>query len=269
MRELTIRGGLTAVVEDAASAPRPPILFIHGTFGGAWQFEAFQRYFAELGYSSYAINLRGHHGSRAVPDLGKVSVLDYVDDALPVARALGRPIVIGHSMGGLVAQKLAEAGAVAAAVLLCSAAPKGISILTPLLVAKQVKHARELLLSRPIVPNARDVNDLAFNRIPPAERAALFARLVPDSGRAGREMSFGAIAVDERKVHCPVLSISAADDRFIPPRVGRQLARKYHGDHLQLEGHAHFITGEPGWEAVAAEVARWLGPRIGIADGRR
>src|SRR5919199_2799216 len=138
MRELTILGGLTALVEDAAPASRPSILFVHGMFAGAWQFEGFQRHFAALGYSSHAINLRGHHGSRAVPDLGKVSVLDYVNDALPIARALGRPVVIGHSMGGLIAQKLAEAGAVTAAVLLCAAAPRGISILTPRLVVKQL-----------------------------------------------------------------------------------------------------------------------------------
>src|SRR5919199_3962040 len=167
MRELTILGGLTALVEDAAPASRPSILFIHGTFAGAWQFEGFQRYFAALGYASHAINLRGRYGSRAVPDLGKVSVLDYVEDALPVARALDRPIVIGHSMGGLITQKLAEAGVVSAAVLLCAAAPKGISLLTPRLFVKQLKHARELLFSRPIIPNARDINDLAFNRIPP------------------------------------------------------------------------------------------------------
>jgi non-heme chloroperoxidase len=268
MRELTILSGLTAVVEDAAPATRPPILLIHGMFAGAWQFEGFQRYFATLGYSSHAINLRGHHGSHAVTDLGKVSVLDYVDDALPVARALGRPIVIGHSMGGLIAQKLAEAGVISAAVLLCSAAPKGISLLTPRLVVKQLKHARELLFSRPIIPNARDINDLAFNRIPPSDRAALFARLVPESGRAGREMSFGTIAVDERKVRCPVLSVAAEDDCFVAPRVGRQIARKYGGDHLQLAKHGHFITGEPGWEAVAAEIARWLEPRMETTNGR-
>jgi non-heme chloroperoxidase len=269
MRDLTILSGLTAVVEDAAPASRPPILFIHGTFAGAWQFEELQRYFAALGYPSHAINLRGHHGSRPVPDLGRVSVLDYVDDALPVARALGRPIVVGHSMGGLVAQKLAEAGVTSAAVLLCAAPPKGISIFSPSLFVKQLKHAREILLSHPIMPDARDINDLAFNRIPPAERPALLARLVPESGRAGREMSFGAIAVDEQKVRCPVLSISAEDDRFVVARVGRQIARKYRADHLHFTGHGHFITGEPGWEAVAAEVARWLERRVGNADQNR
>src|ERR671929_1502515 len=125
MRQLTILGGLTAVVEDAASRSRPSLLFIHGMFAGAWQFEGLQRYFAALGYPSHAINLRGHHGSRPVPDLGKVSVLDYVDDALPVARALGRPIVIGHSMGGLITQKLAEAGAISAGLVPSAAGPQG------------------------------------------------------------------------------------------------------------------------------------------------
>ena len=82
-------------------------------------------------------------------------------------------------------------------------------------------------------------------------------------------MSFGAIAVDEQKVRCPVLSISAEDDRFVVARVGRQIARKYGADHLHLTGHGHFITGEPGWEDVAAEVARWLARRAGNADQDR
>jgi pimeloyl-ACP methyl ester carboxylesterase len=52
------------------------------------------------------MNLRGHHGSRPVRDIGKVSLTDYVADALEVAAALKNPIVIGHSMGGLIAQKV-------------------------------------------------------------------------------------------------------------------------------------------------------------------
>jgi pimeloyl-ACP methyl ester carboxylesterase len=191
-----------------------------------------------------------------------VSVLEYVDDALSVARTLGRPIVIGHSMGGLIAQKLAEAGAVSAAVLLCAVAPRGISNQSPLLILKQLKHARENLLSRPIRPNERDATDLFFNHVPPVERAALFARVVPESGRAAREMSFGAIAVDERRVNCPVFSIAAEDDRWVAPRVGRQIARKYQCDHVCLAGYGHFLIGEPGWENVAEEVSRWLSSRI-------
>ena len=102
-------GDLTILVERPASPKgKPPVLLIHGMFGGARYWEKYQGYLAQCGYESHAMNLRGHHGSRPVRDIGKVSLDDYVADALEVAAALKNPIVMGHSMGGLIAQKVAE-----------------------------------------------------------------------------------------------------------------------------------------------------------------
>ena len=257
-------GGLTAMVADAerADSSRPHILFVHGMFAGAWMFAALQRWFAERGFGSHAINLRGHLGSRPVADLGRVSVNDYVDDALHLARALAQPIVVGHSMGGLLTQKVAEAGAARAAIIVSSAPPRGIVVTSPSLIIRQLKHLMPILLSRPITPSRDDADALIFNRVPGAERAALFAQLVPESGRAGRELSLSGVGVDERKVRCPVLSIAAGDDCFVPPYVARALARKYGGDYLEFSGRGHFMLGEPGWEAVATGMEEWIGRRV-------
>ena len=144
---------LTVAVErPESSSGKPPVLLIHGMFGGAWYWEAYQAFLARHGYESHAINLRGHHGSRPVPDIGKVSLHDYVDDALELARSLNNPIVIGHSIGGLIAQKVAEAGACRALVLLASTPPRWIPVLTWLLLRKQLKYIRPLLLHEPILP---------------------------------------------------------------------------------------------------------------------
>lgn len=259
MRQLTLVRGLTATVADADGPDRhPPVLFVHGMFGGAWMFEGWQRWFAERGWSSTAIDLRGHHGSHPVPDMGRVSVREFADDVIAVAQAMGSPVVIGHSMGGLVAQLVAEAGAAAAAVLLCAAPPRGILVSSPSLIVRQLKHALDILLSRAIVADRADADDLMFNRTPPADRAPIFARFVPESGRAGREISLGAIAVDERRVRCPVLSVVAEDDRFVVPRVGRQLAAKYGARLRAYPGHGHLIIAEAGWETVAGDVLTWL-----------
>lgn len=111
-------GDLTIAVERPATpAGKPPVLLIQ-MFGSAWYWEGYQRCLADHGYESHAVNLRGHHGSRPVRDIGKVHLREYVDDALEVAHSLGNPIVIGHSMGGLIAQKVAEAGACRALVLM-------------------------------------------------------------------------------------------------------------------------------------------------------
>jgi pimeloyl-ACP methyl ester carboxylesterase len=258
LAQIRIAGGLTGTAATVASSTRPPVLFVHGMFGGAWMFAEWQRRFAELGYSSVAIDLRGHWGSRPVPDIGKVSVREYVDDALAAAATMGRPIVVGHSMGGLIAQKLAELDAVCGTVLLCAAPPRGITVASPSLLVRQLKHAPAVLLSRPLVPDRADAEALMFNRVPPAEHDALLARMIPESGRAGRELSLGAVAVDERRVRIPMLNVTALDDRFIVPRVGRAIVRKYGAEPLELEGHGHYLLAEPGWERVVDAIAAWL-----------
>src|SRR5512146_2702662 len=100
-RRVVLDGGVPAIVTDARGATRPPVLYVHGMFSGAWMFDAFARRLAACGWPGAAIDLRGHGEGRPVPDIGRVSVREYIDDALAAARALGRPIVVGHSMGGL------------------------------------------------------------------------------------------------------------------------------------------------------------------------
>lgn len=258
LRDTTFPGKIAATVADAAGDEGPPLLLIHGMFGGAWQFAEWQRRLAERGRSSVAIDLRGHGESGGGADIGRVSLDDYANDALGVARELQTPEVVGHSMGGLITQKLAEEGAVRSAVLLCSAPPRWISALGAGLLVRMAKYAPQLLFSRPLLPLRSDADALFLECIPPAERDAIFARIQPESGRAARELALGAMAVDARRVSCPVLSIGAANDRFVPPRVARAIARKYDAEYREYAGHGHYIVGEPGWERVADDVVAWL-----------
>jgi non-heme chloroperoxidase len=258
MARTMLVSGLTIEVEEPSPITRPPVLLIHGYGGGGWYFDKYQRFFAARGYPTYALNLRGHFGSRPVADLGRVSIVDYIEDARDAARHLGRPIVLGHSMGGLIAQKLAESDAVCAAVLQCAAPPRGISLFSVSLALRQVKHLGALLRSRPLAGTRSDYDTLMLNRIPESERAALFARFVPDSGRVGRELSLSAVRVNEREVRCPVLVISCADDRYVVSRIARRLARKYAAPHRQYPHHGHLPQYEPGWEAMAGDIVRWL-----------
>ena len=260
---------VTTAIPDATT--RPPILFIHGILGGPWYFENYQRFFAARGYPGYAVSLRGRAGSRAVRDIGRVSLEEFVTDALDVVRALGRPIVVGHSMGGLVAQRLAEEGATDTVVLLSSASPRGIPLATPRLVLKQMKHLGTLARSRPLVSSDADADDLIFSHIPAAERPALRARLVPDSGRAARELSLGVVRIDEKRVNGAMLVGGGLEDRFVAPRVARALAKKYGAPCWQYPRHGHFLPMEPGWEVIAADVEGWIARQLdgeAMAAGR-
>ncbi len=258
LRETTLPGGVTAFAAHAPGDARPPLLLVHGMFGGAWQFAEWQRRLLARGRSSVAIDLRAHGSSDPDSDVGRLSLDDYVDDARRAARELGRPAIVGHSMGGLIAQKLAEEDAVAAAALVCPGPPRWIPALSAGLLARMARYSAALLFSRALVPRRADAEALFLDRLPLAERDDVFARLRPESGRAARQLALGAIAVDAGRVKCPVLVIGAAGDHFLPPRIARAIARKYGAEYREYDGHGHYIVGEPGWELVADDVADWI-----------
>ena len=256
--------GLLLDVALPSRPSQPPMLMVHGIMGGAWYFAKWLEFFAARGYPAYALNLRGHHGSRAVDDFGKVSVMDYVTDVEDASfgireRHPGPPLVlVGHSMGGLIAQKAAESLAPAALVLLSSVPPRGIPLLSWPLFRRELKHVPQMLASRPVIVSPRDAADLFLNRVNPAEVASFVPLWTPASGRAGREITFGRIAVDEKRIACPVMVAAGADDVAIPARIQRKVARKYGAVFRVYEGNAHFLIWENGWDRIAPDVATWL-----------
>jgi pimeloyl-ACP methyl ester carboxylesterase len=249
------------------SGARPPLLFVHGFLASAWVYESYLRFFADRGYAGFAVNLRGRAGSGlpANTSIGSVSLTDYVDDARRVAQwlteKLGKPIVFGHSMGGLVAQKLGEEGLARGLVLLSPAPPRGIGLMSWSLMRRQFRYFGVLLRSKPVVPRFADARELVLNRVPVAEQQAVFAHFVADSGRVGRELNFGSVAVDEKQLRereCPVLVVTSDDDRFIPSRIAERIAEKYRAPVYMARGHGHLMLCEPGWEDAAGFIADWI-----------
>ncbi len=111
------------------SQPRPtPILFVHGAWHGAWCWEEhLLSYFAKHGYRVYALSLRGHGECETPKRFRLARISDYVADVDQIAAQLDpAPVVVGHSMGGLVVQKYLEAHVAPAGVLLASAPPRGV-----------------------------------------------------------------------------------------------------------------------------------------------
>src|SRR5207249_1412084 len=94
-------------------------------------------------------------------------------------------------------------------------------------IRKQVKFIRALLLFEPLMPDRADADVLIFNRTPVADRDAVFRKLVPESGRAGFQLSIGAVAIHASRVTAPVLVVCGEDDQFVVPRVARAIAKKY------------------------------------------
>jgi len=249
---------LTVRYASPAHPTRGPVLFVHGYFASATVFEQWLPFFAARGFPSYAVNLRGRLGSRPGTDLGSASIADFVEDAATVARHVGTPTVIGHSMGGLIAQVLAAQGNVRATVLLTPAPPRGITVLSPRVLVKQLKYLPAILRSRIVAPDHGDLREIVLNRIPPAEQESVLRQLSPDSGRAARDMSITGVRVDARRVSCPLLVIVADEDRFIPKAIGARIAKRYRVPLRTMPAHAHMLVIEPGWEEIATAVATWI-----------
>src|SRR5499433_4097979 len=105
------------------SDTRPPVILVHGAAnsGRVWTF--WQGELARRGWSSHAIDLRGH-GTGAPAELGTTRMADYADDVVALARSLRQPpILVGWSMGGLVAMMAAPACRARACVGLAPSAP--------------------------------------------------------------------------------------------------------------------------------------------------
>jgi pimeloyl-ACP methyl ester carboxylesterase len=243
---------------DVAKPRGAPVLCLHGLFAGSWVYERVLPLIAERGYPAAALSFRGHPPAAPLPAIGRASIAGYCHDAFEAARELERPIVIGHSLGGLVALLLASRNLVRAAVLVSSAPPRGISVFSRPLLFRMPRYLPSLLLSRPFVPTPSDLDALVLNEVPLADREAIRARFVPDSGRAARQVALGVYDVPLRTLRAPLLVVGSDRDRFVPLGVARRLARRYDAPLHVARGHGHFLFAEPGWETHVGAMLDWI-----------
>jgi len=249
-----------------------PIIMIHGAFCASWAFDGYAQLFAAHGAKVYTPTLRHHEfppGQRVPRELGTTSTLDYADDIEALVRSLKTPpVLIGHSMGGLVAQMVAQRVKVRALALIAPSAPWGTMPTSPWeIMSAQGLYFAGQFWNKPLQPEAWVAETHALDLIPPRERDALFARFVPESGLATFEiLHWGmdirrATFVDARKVDCPVLCVAGRLDRVNPARTVASIARRYRerGDYFEVEKASHWLIGEPGWEATAMYIREWIG----------
>jgi pimeloyl-ACP methyl ester carboxylesterase len=267
MPERVTIGGLSALVSAPAVEIGPPLLFVHGYFGLGIAFERMMACLCLKGHRCVAIDLRGHGASALAGDLGKVSIYDYADDVDRVARLLGDPIIIGHSMGGLLAQLAAVRGVAKGIVLLSPAPPRGIPVLSLKLAVHQAKYMPAILTSRVVVPGRSDLRLLVLNRVPESEQEVLLDLLVPDSGRAALQMSVLGVPVDRESVKVPVLVIAGDKDLFIPLSRGQRVAERYGAPIRVAPGRGHMLIIEPGYEQICDWIHEWS--RSSFGDARK
>ncbi len=247
------------------------IFMIHGMWSTAHDWDNYRRFFEAKGYRCIAPTLPYHDmDPHAEPDarLGTASLLDYADVLEQELRELDeKPIVMGQSMGGLLAQMLGARGLAKLLVLLTPATPAGILAITPSVIrgfwSTQTKWG---FWKKPMRQTFAEAEYSMMHLLPESERKAIYDRFVYESGRAAFEIGYWFLdtrcttRIDESRVTCPVLVVGATQDRITPASVVRRVAKKYKAvaTYKEFENHAHWVLGEPRWEEIAEYVYGWL-----------
>lgn len=245
------------------------ILYVHGWWGGSWVFDRIGPYLAEKGYGGWSLDLSGSRPDDVdqTLDVGRVSMDDQLDEVLSAVDLLENTLIVGHSIGGLLALKVATLRPLGAAVALVPAAPRGVvGIRNAKIVRFALTSAPAMLRRQPFLPSRGLMNELDLNRLPPDEQADVYRRMVPASGRQGFEAGLVGYPVSRRGLQCPALVVAASDDQLTPPRVTKAVANRFKSNHpvdlVEYPGRAHYLLREPGWQEIADDIAIWLSRQV-------
>ncbi|EMY78243.1 putative lysophospholipase [Leptospira weilii serovar Ranarum str. ICFT] len=246
------------------SENNPPILFAHGAWHGAWCWEEnFIPYFQKAGYDVYSMDMRGHgKSSNRGGNFRWHSIRNYVQDVQEVLTKLPRPpILIGHSMGGLVVQKILENTNVPGAVLLASVPTHGVFKITlELLLKHPIKFFKAILTLSllPIVENPKIGRKLFFSKLLNEEKALHYASKMQDeSFLAFLDMLILRLP-KPNKVKTPLLVIGGEKDRFFAPWEVKRTANAYKAESQIFPGMGHNLMLDEGWEKVAEKIDTYL-----------
>lgn len=249
------------------AARRAPIVFAHGAFMGAWSWQAhFLDYFARHGFHAVAPSFRGHGGSEGFERLDSAGINDYVNDLSTVIDGLDGPlpILVGHSMGALVAQRYMERAPVAAAVLMAPVPPHGLMPSTLRMLVSDPMLYLQFGMMQFFGPDSMDTE---------VAQRAVFSKSAAEqdlSGYAERVQRESQRALWDMNVHargrpalcradCPMHVIAGGEDALFSESETRAVAHVWDASWETVPGLAHALMIEPGWQRAADAVIGWLG----------
>jgi pimeloyl-ACP methyl ester carboxylesterase len=251
-------GTLEVIRRSPKTRAKESVLFVHGGFHAAWCWdEHFLPYFAEQGFDAVALSLRGHGQSEGGEKLDTFGLSDYVDDVAQVASSLpSPPVLIGHSIGAIVAQQFVQSHE-ARAIVMIAPTPLARMALAKLRWALRFPVATAAMLIR------RDINcampmfrHLFFSPdMSAGEVDEYMSRMQRESNRVFREIS-QIRNPNPKAVRIPTLILVAEQDR-IPHRINQSLAGAFHAE-LKTIAAAHDVMLDPRWKLAADRIIKWV-----------
>jgi non-heme chloroperoxidase len=258
------------------------VVFVHGLWLHADSWTPWTELFQEAGYRPTAPGWPGAAATveetRNHPDqVADKGIDDVVEHYAQVIRGLDSlPIVVGHSFGGLIAQRLLGQDLAAAAVAIDPAPVKGVILLPP----SALKVASIALRSPSNRTKAISLTQEQFrygfgNTLPARESADLYERwTVPSPARPLFEAATANLARRSpasvntgNKTRGPLLLIAGGSDHTVPASTTKATRKLYHKspaitDLREFNDRGHSLTIDHGWREVADAALAWLSERV-------
>jgi pimeloyl-ACP methyl ester carboxylesterase len=249
------------------------VILIHGTWCNGDNWGEFATELQAQGYVVHTPTFRFHgHPSKSdiwgnAQNVRTVGLLDYVADLKALADSLdSEPIIVGHSIGALLAQLLAARVRSAGVVLLGPAPTWGMLPLSRSMISLWGRYLPQWIMSKPMYPvSFKAWSKYICNTTPADISEAYYSTLSAESGTAYRQMVLWytdpsrAAKVDFEAVDAPVLIITGSEDKCTHPRIGKVTAKKYgkSATYIELEGSDHMMTTSPFMRQTLNAIRDW------------
>jgi pimeloyl-ACP methyl ester carboxylesterase len=258
-----------------------PVVFVHGLWLHATSWGPWIDLFREAGYEPQAPGWPGTadtvEETRRQPE--KVAGRGIDDVVGHYAQVIGGlnapPVVIGHSFGGLIAQRLLGQDLAAAAVAIDAAPIKGVINLPPSALRVASIALRKPANRHQAVSLTREQFRYGFgNALSQQESDELYQRwTVPSPGKPLFEAALANLSPGSpakvsthNKTRGPLLLIAGGKDRTVPAAITTATRKLYHKspavtDFREFPGRGHSLTIDHGWREVAQQALDWLSQR--------
>lgn len=261
---------------------RPPLVFIHGSFHGSWCWaESWIPYFSQRGFQCFAMSLRGTSATPQVGGATSVQLTEHIDDIASFIEQVlpdsgPPPILIGHSFGGMYAQKICEAGhlKVGALVLLCSVSPRGSTGTVLRYIFQKPKLAWEIVRAFVFKEAATDLaicRKVFFSEAQPpdakvVEYMTYFAadsKVGLDTRTAPQQFPGKTGAAEDGRCSWlqrlpPTLVVGAEDDLVVDNKAVQETADFYDSKLLWVKGPHDIMLDPVEGEPAAQGILKWI-----------
>jgi pimeloyl-ACP methyl ester carboxylesterase len=229
---------------------------IHGAFSDASHLNGWRTMFENAGLECHVPTLPGHD-PRDTSGLAGLTMEEYCASLrLEIGKLQQLPILLGHSMGGLLAQQLASEGLARA--LVCVATVPPWPLVSRLRAMPHLApYLPSIILGVPFRPSDATLSDVVLHDLPEEEQAKITASLHSESGVAYRQMLFGTARLPAAPFRGPTLCLGGLHDRVVPPRTTTAIAELY-GLEPRFFDRGHWLIAGPATNQTAAEVLNWM-----------